>query len=207
MEGLVKGDALLAVDVQNDFCPGGALPVPDGHHVAVVLGRYAERFAREGLPVFASRDWHPVVSKHFKEWGGRWPPHCVQNTAGAQFHPALKLSPDAIVISAGTDYDEEGYSAFDGHDMDGHTFGGRLREARVKRLFVGGLATDYCVQASVLDALARGYEVVLLLDAVAGIDAEPGDVARALDAMLRAGARTATEATLERELSAPAGAR
>ncbi len=201
-----KGDGLLIVDMQNDFCPGGTLPVPGGHHVAAVLGRYAARFAREGLPIFASRDWHPVVSKHFRDWGGRWPPHCVQNTAGAQFHPALKLPADAIVISAGTEYEEEGYSAFDGHDTDGRTFGGRLRGARVKRLFVGGLATDYCVQASVLDALARGYEVVLLLDAVAGIDADPGDVARSLDGMLRAGARTATEETLDRELAHPAAA-
>jgi nicotinamidase/pyrazinamidase len=198
-------DALLVVDVQNDFCPGGALPVPDGDRVVPVLNAYIERFTAAGYPVFASRDWHPPQTKHFREWGGPWPPHCVQETEGAAFHRALRLPADAVVVTKGTDPEDDGYSAFEGKDEAGTRLGEVLRERGVTRLFVGGLATDYCVGASARDALRAGFEVVLLLDAMRGIDVEPGDVARALDGLLRAGARTATLETVSG--GGPAGGR
>ncbi len=188
-------DGLLVVDVQNDFCPGGALAVPHGDHVAKVMTEYAGRFHEEGLPIFASRDWHPPQTKHFQQWGGPWVPHCVQNTTGAAFHPALRLPDDAIIVSKGDDFEGDSYSAFLAHGPSGHSLSALLREKGVKRLFIGGLATDYCVRASALDALEKGFEVVLLLDAMSGIDVEAGDTARALDEMLRAGAGTAVIGT------------
>lgn len=192
--------ALLLVDVQNDFCPGGALPVPEGDRVVPVLNEYVERFERAGDPVFASRDWHPKITSHFKEQGGPWPPHCVAETRGAAFHPQLKLPADASVITKGTDPTDDGYSAFEAADQDGRGLRDVLRSSGVSRLYVGGLATEYCVRASVLDGLRQGLDVVVLLDAVRGIDVQPGDVARALDEMIRAGARTATLQTIDQEL-------
>lgn len=198
-------NALLLVDVQNDFLPGGALAVPGGDRVLPVINAYIERFLRDGLPIFASRDWHPPETRHFQASGGPWPPHCVQATAGAAFPADLRLPASATVVTKGTDPIDDGYSAFEARDADGRLLPERLRAEGVERLYVAGLATDYCVRASVLDALKRGVDAVLLLDAVRGIDLEEGDVARALDAMLRAGARTATLATLERDLAtAPA---
>jgi nicotinamidase/pyrazinamidase len=197
---MVQNKALLIVDVQNDFCPGGALPVPEGDRVVPVLNAYAERFARAGQPVFASRDWHPEVTKHFKAQGGPWPPHCVAESRGAAFHPQLKLPREASVLTKGTDPEDDGYSAFEAADPQGRNLAGALQQQHVESLYVGGLATEYCVRASVLDGLKNGLDVVVLLDAVRGIDVQAGDVARALDEMLRAGARTATLATIEQEL-------
>jgi nicotinamidase/pyrazinamidase len=193
--------ALLLVDVQNDFCPGGALPVPEGDRVVPVLNEYAERFAQMDAPVFASRDWHPVVTKHFKAQGGPWPPHCVADSRGAAFHPELKLPAQASVLTKGTDPTDDGYSAFEAADERGQALSERLKEKGIGQLYVGGLATEYCVRASVLDGLGQGLDVVVLLDAVRGIDVQAGDVARALDEMLRAGARTATLATIDQELA------
>lgn len=190
-------DALLVVDVQNDFCPGGALAVPEGDRVVPVLNEYVERFRDRGLPVFASRDWHPEVTRHFEAWGGPWPPHCVAGTEGAAFHPRLELPGDATVVSKGTDPEDDGYSAFEAATPAGESLEAALERLGVERLFVGGLATDYCVRASVLDAAGRGLQPVLLLDAVKGIDVEAGDQARALDEMLRAGATTATLDTVD----------
>jgi nicotinamidase/pyrazinamidase len=187
-----RNSALLIVDVQNDFCPGGALGVPDGDRVAVLLSRAAERFREAGLPVFASRDWHPSVTRHFKEYGGVWPPHCIQESTGAAFHPDLRLPPGTVIISKGTDPDRDSYSAFEGVRDDGATLGSCLASLGVEHLYVGGLATDYCVRSSVLDALAAGLKVTVLTDCVAGVDLKPGDSARALDEMVRAGARLAT---------------
>ena len=192
-------DALLLVDVQNDFCPGGALPVPDGDRVVPVLSQYAEHFSRRGAPVFASRDWHPPVTRHFQAAGGPWPPHCIAKSAGAAFHSELKLPETATVVTKGTDPEDDGYSAFEATDPAGRLLGDVVRSAGVVRLYVGGLATEYCVRASVLDGLKAGLDVVVLLDAVRGIDVQEGDVARALDEMLRAGARTATLATIDQE--------
>lgn len=197
---MAEGDALLIVDVQRDFTPGGALPAPDGDRVVPVLNEYIRRFTERGLPLFASRDWHPPQTAHFQAFGGPWPPHCVQGTEGAAFHPDLALPAAAEIVSKGMDPGDDGYSAFEATLEDGRSLGRALEDLGVRRLFVGGIATDYCVHASVLDAVKHGYHPVVLLDAVKGIDAEPGDVARALDEMLRAGARSATLASVDGEL-------
>lgn len=181
--------ALLIVDVQNDFCPGGALPVPEGDEVVPVLNRAIERFQQAGAPVIASRDWHPEKSTHFALYGGQWPVHCVQNTPGAQFHPDLRLPEGTIVVSKGMGEHEDAYSAFDARTEEGKPLEGLLKEKGIKRLVVGGLATDYCVRASVLGALERGFEVLVLRDAVRGVDVQPGDSAKALEEMQSKGAK------------------
>ncbi len=192
--------ALLIVDVQNDFCPGGALGVRAGDEIVPVLNRYAERFHDAELPVIASRDWHPARTTHFKAWGGPWPPHCVAGTPGAAFHPDLRLPEHTIVVSKGTDPEAHGYSAFDARTPGGEGVAALLDGLGVRTIYMGGLATDYCVLNTVLDARRHGLDAVILLDAVRGIDVEKGDVARALDRMLRAGARTATLETIGEEL-------
>lgn len=185
-------DALVVVDVQNDFCPGGSLAVPGGDRVVPVLNRYIERFRRLKAPIYASRDWHPAVTKHFQAHGGAWPPHCVQGTKGAEFHPALALPPEAIVISKGMDPAEDAYSCFQAQDPDGMDFAVSLGESGVQRLFVGGLATDYCVRSTVLDALHEGFQAVVLQDAIGAVDVKPGDGERALAEMRAAGAAFVT---------------
>ena len=180
--------ALLIVDVQNDFCPGGALAVPDGDRVIEPLSRVAERFSAAGLPVLASRDWHPPVTCHFREFGGLWPPHCIQNSPGAAFHPALRLPEGTLVISKGSEPDSDSYSAFDGRGAGGSSLGDILAALHVRHLYVGGLATDYCVRSSVLDARKAGLEVTVLVDAIAGVDVAAGDCEKARDEMVHAGA-------------------
>lgn len=194
-----KDAALLVVDVQNDFCPGGALPVPDGDRVVVPLNGLASCFAAAGVVVVASRDWHPAVTSHFSEFGGLWPPHCVQGSHGAAFHPALRLPGATVVISKGTGPDSDSYSAFDGRSDDGVLLADILSARNIRKLYVGGLATDYCVRSSVLDALGAGYEVTVLEDAVAGVDVAQGDSERALEEMRSAGASFCTigEAVME----------
>ena len=182
-------DALMIVDVQNDFCPGGSLAVPAGDAVVPVLNRCAALFAAQGAAVFASRDWHPERTSHFKAHGGVWPPHCVQGTRGAAFHPELLLPAGAEVVSKGMDPTEDAYSCFQARTQSGRDFATALRERGVRRLFVGGLATDYCVKATVLDALAAGFEAVVLEDAVRAVELRPGDGDRALQEMTDAGAR------------------
>lgn len=189
-------DALVIVDVQNDFCPAGALAVPGGDEVVPVLNRYAERFAHREAALFASRDWHPEKTKHFQAGGGVWPPHCVEGTPGAAFHPALVLPPGTQVISKGMDPAQDAYSCFQAETEDGMPFAAALGERGIGRLFVGGLATDYCVQSTVLDALKEGFEVVVLADAVRAVDLKPGDGQRALATMEEAGARLARLADL-----------
>jgi nicotinamidase/pyrazinamidase len=181
-------DALVIVDVQNDFCPGGSLAVPEGDQVVAALNEYARRFAAAGAPVFASRDWHPARTTHFVAWGGAWPPHCVQGTPGAEFHRDLVLPSGAEVVSKGMDPERDAYSAFQAEAADGRSFGDLLAARGVSRLFVGGLATDYCVKATVLDARRRGLDVVVLDDAVRAVDVNPGDGTRAMDEMIAAGA-------------------
>jgi nicotinamidase/pyrazinamidase len=188
----MEATALLIVDVQNDFCPGGALPVEKGDRVVPVLNEYARRVAGAGGRVYLSRDWHPPHTRHFTAGGGPWPPHCVHGTEGAEFHPGLAPTAGFTVITKGDNALDDGYSAFDGHDANGVSLAASLDAHGITRLLVGGLATDYCVRASVLDAVKQGVDAILLLDAVRGIDVEDGDVARALDEMLRAGATTAT---------------
>jgi nicotinamidase/pyrazinamidase len=181
--------ALLIVDVQKDFCPGGALPAPGGDRIIPALNRHLAEARERDMPVYASRDWHPAVTSHFKEYGGEWPPHCVQGSAGAQFHGDLKLPADAIVISKGNDAAKPGYSAFDGRTSDGEALLHDLRDRHVTRLYVGGIATDYCVKATALDAAQAGLDVRVLRDAITGIDVQPGDADRALEEMSRAGAQ------------------
>jgi nicotinamidase/pyrazinamidase len=181
-------EALVIIDVQNDFCPGGALPVADGHGVVPVLNRQIEKFQSAGLPIMATRDWHPERTSHFKAYGGVWPPHCVRGTKGAEFHPELKLPPDAIIFSTGMAADEDGYSGFQGKDANGVALADVLRSLGVEQILVGGLATDYCVKHTVLDGLKAGFKVVLLEDAIRGVDLNLGDSERAITEMLRAGA-------------------
>jgi nicotinamidase/pyrazinamidase len=184
---ITKTDVLIIVDVQNDFCPGGALPVPDGDKVVPVLNDYIRLFKMMKANVFATRDWHPPNHISFKAQGGPWPPHCIQNTEGAKFHPDLKLPKDTIVVSKAMNPLKENYSGFEGPELTN-----TLRKQGDVRIFIGGLATDYCVKKTVLDALKIGFEVVLLLDAVAGINAEPNDVLNAIDKMIKSGAEQAT---------------
>jgi len=179
--------ALLIVDVQNDFCPCGALQVTDGDLVVEPVNRAIERFTAAGLPVLASRDWHPAVTRHFREYGGLWPVHCVRETPGAAFHPGLRLPPHAIVLSKGTDPDRDSYSAFDGMTEEGLLLEQVLEEKGISHLYIGGLATDYCIKATALEALLIGKKVTVLTDAIAGVDINPGDSERALEAIRQAG--------------------
>ena len=168
------GRALLIVDVQRDFCTGGALAVPMGDAVVSPLNWVIARFREAGSQIYASRDWHPVVTGHFKNQGGPWPAHCVAETPGAQFHPALRLPADAIILSKGQSPTADGYSAFEGTTASGETLLSTLQRHGVRYLVVGGLATDYCVRQSVLDALKAGLQVTLVTDAVAGVERKPG---------------------------------
>ncbi len=180
------GDALIVVDVQRDFLPGGALAVPRGDEVVPVLNRYLEIFTGRDLPVVATRDWHPADHCSFRERGGPWPPHCIAGTPGAAFADGLALPAQAIIVSKATAPDKDAYSGFQDTDL-----ARRLREAGVRRVFVGGLATDYCVLNTVRDALAEGFEVVLLEDAIRAVEVHPGDGERAVKEMQDAGADTA----------------
>jgi len=184
--------ALVVVDVQNDFCPGGALPVADGDKIIAVLNRHIEKFFAAGLPIFATRDWHPAKTRHFNTDGGPWPPHCVQGSEGASFHAALALPKSAVIVSKGVSPDTDSYSGFEAADAEGVGLAERLRRLGVERIFVGGLATDYCVKFTVLDALKEGFKVTLLEDAVRGVDLRPNDSREAIDAMVCAGAERAT---------------
>ncbi len=182
-----RKSALLVVDVQNDFCEGGALGIAGGGQVVDALNRHLDAAVAQGMTVYATRDWHPADTSHFKPFGGRWPVHCVQGTRGAGFHPRLRLPAGAVIVSKGTDPKSDGYSAFDGRTPDGRPLAEDLQERGVGRLFIGGLATDYCVRQSVLDARAAGLEITVLEDAVAGVDA--GGSARAVEEMRASGAR------------------
>ncbi len=179
---------MLVIDVQRDFCSGGALAVPAGDSVVPVLNQVIRGAGQRGMPVYASRDWHPAASRHFVTGGGRWPVHCVAGSDGARFHPDLRLPADTGVVSKGVEPDEDGFSAFEGRLDDGTTLEENLRASGVTRLLAGGLATDYCVRHSVLDALKKGWPVTLLTDAIAAVDLEPDDGPRALEEMQAAGA-------------------
>lgn len=185
---LRPGDALLVVDVQNDFLPGGSLAVPEGDAVVAPLNRAIAAFQEASLPIFASRDHHPPDHCSFRPRGGPWPVHCVAETRGAAFADALHLPAETLVVSKATTADLDAYSAFETTDLRE-----RLRSAGVNRLFVGGLATDYCVKETVLDGLAAGFDVVVLMDAVRAVEIEPGDGDRAIEQMRAAGAVIAPE--------------
>jgi nicotinamidase/pyrazinamidase len=189
-------EALLIVDVQNDFCAGGALAVPEGDAVVPVVNRLARGVAARGGLVFASRDWHPRQTTHFSAMGGPWPVHCVAGTPGAQFHPGLQLPDGTLVVTKGEDPGDHGYSAFEGSLPDGVPLEAALRARGVERLLVAGLATDYCVKHSALDALGAGFAVTVVEDAVRGVEVHPGDTRDALDALRAAGAGLATSTEL-----------
>jgi nicotinamidase/pyrazinamidase len=174
--------ALLVVDVQNDFCPGGALAVPHGDEVIEPLNKLIDGFLERGDPVYLSRDWHPLKTKHFTDYGGTWPVHCVQNTSGAQFHPALRQDPRIKVISKGLG-DKDSYSAFDETDL-----AEQLKREHVEEVVVGGLATDYCVKNTVLDAIKNGFHVRAVEEAMRPVELKPGDGEKAVEEMRAAGA-------------------
>jgi nicotinamidase/pyrazinamidase len=183
-----KKRALLIVDVQNDFCPGGSLEVARGDEVVGPLNKLAKQFLEHGEPVFKSRDWHKPDTKHFADFGGTWPVHCVQNTRGAEFHPDLIDDIHIRIISKGLG-DEDCYSAFDGTDL-----ALQFERLGVEEIWVGGLATDYCVKNTVLDALRQGFKVKALEDAMRAVDVKPGDGARAMEEMQQAGAEIVNSA-------------
>lgn len=174
---------LLVVDVQVDFCPGGALGVPGGTEIIGLINDYVRFFHARGIPVVMSRDWHPPDHSSFKEQGGPWPVHCVQGSRGGRFHPDLAIPPGSSIISKATDSKREAYSAFDGTPLED-----LLRKLDAKTIYIAGLATDYCVKHTALDARRLGFNVVVMEDAIRGIDATPGDIARAMQAMREAGA-------------------
>lgn len=181
-------DALIVVDVQRDFCPGGALAVPRGDGVVPVINRL---LGLSGWPIVATRDWHPADHCSFAPQGGPWPPHCVADTPGAAFHPALETARIGEVVSKATRRDVEAYSGFQGTDL-----AARLAARGVRRVFVVGLATDYCVKATALDAKRAGLDVIVLTDATRGVEVHPGDCDAALDEMRQAGIRLAQSTEL-----------
>lgn len=178
-----RDDALIIVDVQNDFLPGGALAVNDGDAVIPVINKYMRVFTTNELPIFATRDWHPAGHCSFVDNGGPWPKHCVANSLGAQFAEELALPDDVTIVHKGTDVDKDAYSGFKDTDL-----ADQLHAHGVKRVFVGGLATDYCVLNTVNDALAEGFDVVLLMCAIRAVNVNPGDGDRAIESMLGQGA-------------------
>ena len=182
-------DALLVIDVQRDFCAGGSLAVPEGDRVVEPLNHAIERCIEGNIPIYATRDWHPLDTRHFKNYGGPWPRHCVANTTGAQFHPELRLPRDTVIVSKGQNRTDDGYSAFEGTTDSGETLKEHLQQRSVRRLSVGGLATDYCVRQTVLDALENNFCVELVLEMIAGVELRTGDSARALRQMQSAGAK------------------
>ena len=184
------GDALVLVDIQCDFLRGGPQAVPGAEGILPVLNDWIGRFTAAGLPVFAVRQWHPALHCSFAPLGGLQPPHCVAGTPGARFAPGLALPPDAFVVSRGTLRHLDAPSGFRGTDL-----AQRLRERGIGRLFVGGFSTEAAVHETVLDALAQGFIVVLLADAVRSLEAVPGDGAAAVSHMQRMGAHVAAGVT------------
>ena len=180
---LHQHDALLITDVQNDFLSGGSLAVAGAETIIPILNGYVDFFTSLSLPLFAGRDWHPANHCSFSDRGGPWPVHCVADTPGAEFSSLLKLPQKFFIISKATHAEKEAYSAFEGTNL-----ADLLKQHGVERLFIGGLATDYCVLHTVEDALKYGFAVVLLVDAVAAVNVAAGDGERAIDAMLAAGA-------------------
>lgn len=184
---LRRNDALIIVDVQNDFCPGGALATKDGADVASTLTAVAREFSQKNLRVFATQDWHPKGHSSFEEQGGPWPPHCVQDSKGAEFHPDLRLPVGASIVRKGSDPNVDAYSGFLDSNLED-----LLKAAGIQRVVVGGIATDYCVLNTVLDARKLGFDTYVLKDAVAAVNVEEGDDEKAFSKMEAAGANLIT---------------
>jgi nicotinamidase/pyrazinamidase len=182
-----RRDALIIVDVQNDFCPGGALAVPQGDEVIPTVNRLLKQ---RWLSV-ATMDWHPAEHCSFEPHGGPWPPHCVQGTTGAELHPELDAENIQLTVTKASHHDKDAYSGFDGTEL-----ASILREKGIARVVVCGIATDYCVKATAHDALKEGFEVVVLEDAVRGVEVNPGDSQRALEELRKAGAQVIVSSQL-----------
>ncbi len=198
-----KPSAVIAVDVQNDFCPGGKLPVKEGNLVADPINQLFKAADLTGVLKVATRDWHPIQAVHFAGFGGVWPEHCIMESEGAKFHPDLKIDPATFIVSKGVD-GKDAYSGFDGSitsSPDKADLGTPLNDvflARgIQRLFVGGLATDYCVKQTAMDGVKLGYQVFLIEEAVRAVDINPGDGNRALEEMKDSGVKVIS---LERAL-------
>lgn len=183
MIALTSHDALLIIDIQNDFLPGGALGVSGSDHILPILQNYLQRFHSHGLPIVLTRDWHPPNHCSFKPQGGRWPVHCVAGSPGALPPSSFVTPPSAHVIYKAFNQDQDAYSGFEGTSLDQH-----LRALTVHRLFIGGLATDYCVLNSVKDARMLGYGVCLLMDGIKAVNLQPDDGRHAEEEMVRLGA-------------------
>ncbi|MFA6588600.1 MAG: nicotinamidase [Patescibacteria group bacterium] len=184
-ENKTMKSALIVVDVQNDFCPGGTLAVPKGDEVVPIINDLMETTLKSQIDlVVFSRDYHPADCDHFK----KWPPHCIQNTKGAGFHAGLRFPKGSVVISKGMDIHDDAYSAFEGCTDAGVSLEEGLKDSKIERLFVVGLATDYCVRSTVLDALSKGFEVVVVIDACRAVNLSAGDGPNAIMEMLDAGA-------------------
>lgn len=168
--------ALIIVDVQNDFCPGGALATPYGDKVVPVINQIIDKFP----VVVASKDWHPADTTHF----GKWPVHCVENTHGSELHPDLNSNKIQQILLKGTSGKDDGYSAFEATNLDFATY---LNKKGVKQLYVAGIATEYCVKATALDGIANGFETFVISDCVEGVRAKDGDVEAALKEMKQKG--------------------
>ncbi len=180
---LQPGDALVIADIQNDFLPGGALGVQGGDEIVPIVEQYLARFEAQGLPIFLTRDWHPPDHCSFREQGGPWPVHCVAGTPGSLPPAGFRAPPVAVIIYKAIDRAGEAYSAF--HETPLHR---HLQALGVRRVFIGGLATDYCVLNSVKDARALGYDVFLLTDAIRAVNVGPDDGPDAEAEMVRLGA-------------------
>lgn len=174
------GDLLLVVDVQKDFCPGGALPIAGGDEVVPVINEWMQNAQEAGIPVYLSRDWHPRHHISFEESGGEWPPHCIQDTDGARFHPDLEVPRNAVIVTKGTRFDQDQNSVFDQTGLAEW-----LGKQNVRRIFVGGLAQDVCVKATVLDGRKEEFDIVLIPEATRPVNREGGEAA--LNAMRQAG--------------------
>ncbi len=192
VQAVAEKRALVVVDVQRDFLPGGSLAVPEGNEVVPVLNEYIQRFKAAGLPIYATRDWHPPVTRHFRQYGGAWPPHCVQGTPGAEFHPDLRLPDDVIIVSKGMDPNKDSYSSFQAFEADGTDMATSLRKRGITHIYISGLATDYCVRNTILDALREGFQATVLLDGSFGVNLKPHDSEKAITEMVAAGAHMAT---------------
>jgi nicotinamidase/pyrazinamidase len=171
--------------------------VPEGDKTVPAMNKYIKIFAKKKLPIFASRDWHPIRTRHFKDFGGIWPVHCIQNTKGAAFHPKLKIPQEAILLYKGMDPQKDSYSVFQAEDTSGSSFPHLLKIIGIQEIYIGGLATDYCVKFSAIDALKNGFKVKLLIDAIKGVDLEPRDCENAIKQMVKRGAKKITLKDME----------
>lgn len=189
---MISTHALLVIDIQNDLFSEGQFSIPESETILPLVNRYILNFKSSNLPIIASRDWHPLITYHFDQYGGKWPIHCIANTWGAQFHPKLLLPEKTIVISKGMKANEDSYSAFQGLDGSGRSLSTILFSGGITTLSICGIATDYCIKYSTLHALERGLKVFLLIDAIMGLNLLPSDSTRSIDEMIKSGADPVT---------------